>query len=369
MKLYLVLFFSCFLTSLAYAHDSNRTIDFPDIDGRKTLVCDFHQHTVFSDGLVWPSIRVQEATKDGLDAISITDHIEYQPHQKDLPHEDRNRSYQIAQKSAEKTGLIVIRGSEITRKMPPGHVNAIFLKDSNALLTDDAYDALKIAHNQGAFLFWNHPNWLSQAKDGVAQLTDMHKQLIKDKILSGIEVVNEHSFSDEAIQIALDHNLAMIGNSDIHNLVDWDYDVPGGGHRPVTLVFAKQKTEDSLKEALFAGKTAVYFKNNLIGGEENLLPLIRASLTIESAKYQGDKIVAQIKIVNSSDMNYLLQNTGDYKLHQNTDMLEIKAHQTVILHVKTLKRLSELHLKFKVLNAISAPNSHPEITFTVKPAK
>lgn len=73
-------------------HGHNRPIQFPDIPGYQTLKCDFHQHTVFSNGSVWPNIRVQEAVKDGLDAISITDHLEYQPHEDDIPHPDLNRS-------------------------------------------------------------------------------------------------------------------------------------------------------------------------------------------------------------------------------------------------------------------------------------
>ena len=28
----------------------------PDVKGYKTLKCDFHMHTMFSDGLVWPTI-------------------------------------------------------------------------------------------------------------------------------------------------------------------------------------------------------------------------------------------------------------------------------------------------------------------------
>ncbi|MHC4330495.1 MAG: hypothetical protein ACYSWW_20505 [Planctomycetota bacterium] len=35
-------------------------INFPDILGYKTLKCDFHMHTVFSDGQVWPTTRVDE---------------------------------------------------------------------------------------------------------------------------------------------------------------------------------------------------------------------------------------------------------------------------------------------------------------------
>ena len=78
-----------------HSHSIGRKLKFPDIPGYKTLKCDFHQHTVFSDGSVWPDIRVQEALLDGLDAISLTEHLEYQPHKDDIPHPDRNRSYDI----------------------------------------------------------------------------------------------------------------------------------------------------------------------------------------------------------------------------------------------------------------------------------
>ena len=50
-------------------------IDIPDLEGYLTLKCDFHIHTVFSDGTVWPTVRVQEAYKEGLDAISLTEHL------------------------------------------------------------------------------------------------------------------------------------------------------------------------------------------------------------------------------------------------------------------------------------------------------
>ncbi len=46
-------------------------INIPDVKGYKTLKCDFHQHTVFSDGQVWPGVRVQEAWREGLDVIAI----------------------------------------------------------------------------------------------------------------------------------------------------------------------------------------------------------------------------------------------------------------------------------------------------------
>ena len=70
--------------------DQERLIRFPDVEGYHTLVVDLHTHSVFSDGHVWPKIRVGEALRDGLDALAITEHLEWQPHRADIPHPDRN---------------------------------------------------------------------------------------------------------------------------------------------------------------------------------------------------------------------------------------------------------------------------------------
>ncbi|MBN1107935.1 MAG: hypothetical protein JXR66_11025, partial [Bacteroidales bacterium] len=93
----------------------------PDIPGYLTLKCDFHMHTVYSDGAVWPTVRVSEAWEDGLDAISITDHIEGHP--KKMPGQKRAQ-YDVALPTAQNANIILVRGGEISRSMPPGHFNA-----------------------------------------------------------------------------------------------------------------------------------------------------------------------------------------------------------------------------------------------------
>lgn len=80
----LLLFLLLSIPVLTFSQVRNE-IQIPDILGFKTLKCDFHMHTVFSDGLVWPTVRVSEAYSQGLDAIAITDHIEYRPHKNDMP--------------------------------------------------------------------------------------------------------------------------------------------------------------------------------------------------------------------------------------------------------------------------------------------
>ena len=343
----------------------NRRIDFPDVPGYLTLKCDLHIHTVFSDGAVWPDIRVREAVKDGLDAISLTEHLEYQPHKDDIPHPDRNRSYELALDYARDHSLLIIHGSEITREMPPGHSNAIFIEDANLLLKDDVLESFREARRQGAFIFWNHPNWTSQAPDGIARLSEMHRQLIAENLLNGIEVVNETTMSEEALEIALDNNLTIMGTSDIHGLVDWMFEVPEGGHRPITLVFAQERTKESIREALFAGRTVAWYRNDLIGKAELVQPLLEASIRVTDANYQDDTTVANVSIENITDASFVLLNESDFSFHEHNDLVVLEAHATTELQVKTGTRRSELELSFRVLNALTSPKTHPAITLTV----
>ena len=56
----------------------------PQINGYQVLKGDFHLHTDYSDGCVWPDYRVREAWYNGLDVIAITDHIEVLSHDEEL---------------------------------------------------------------------------------------------------------------------------------------------------------------------------------------------------------------------------------------------------------------------------------------------
>lgn len=364
-----------------------RKIFFPDIDGYKTLLTDFHQHTVFSDGSVWPTIRVEEAIKDGLDAISLTEHLEYQPYAKDIPNPDRNRAYNIAKSFAENKNksldrkLIVINGQEITRSMPPGHINAIFLNDANKLLhPKDSLKGILAANKQDAFVFWNHPAWPAQRSDGIAKLDEFHKYLIDKKLLHGIEVVNELSYSEEALKIALENDLTIMGTSDIHGLIDWLFKVPDDnessngtlpGHRPVTIIFSKDKSENGIKDALFAGRTAVFFNELLIGKEENLKPLVEKCLVINNINdlelgysEDGKSTIKKVEIKNVSDAPFILKNLNSFTFETNSDIINIMPNSIHSISVKTKgEPLNEL--KFEVLNGIIAPKKYLNISLQI----
>lgn len=347
------------------AQDTDRKIQFPDVEGYRTLKCDFHIHTVFSDDYVWPTIRIDEAVKDGLDAISLTEHIEYQPWSDDIPHLDRNRSFELAKEAAKPYDLIVTHGTEITRDMPPGHANAIFVKDVNKIIVDDPLEAYEEAGRQGAFVFWDHPHWIQQELDGIPQFSDFHKFLLKENLLHGVEVVNDITFSEEALELAIESGITVMGTSDIHGLIDWQFNLANGGHRPICLVLAKEKSAESIQEALFAGRTITWFDNLLAGKPENMNLLLAACLGAESKGMIGPTSVLEVDITNASDARFLLKNDTDYDFHRNADVVEILPHSTKRIQVLADKvEASTVHLKFRVLNAVVGYKENAVVEFS-----
>jgi hypothetical protein len=346
----------------------NRTeIKIPDIPGYLTLKCDFHIHTVFSDGNVWPTIRVKEAWEQGLDAIAITDHIEYRPHSDDVK-SDHNRSYEIAKPLAEKSGLILIRGTEITRKMPPGHLNAIFITDANQLERDDWFEACQEAKKQGAFIFWNHPGWKAQQPEKTLWWNE-HTRLLEAGLMNGIEAYNDHEYYPEALQWAQEKGLTLLGNSDIHDPIETSYN-PIDSHRPLTLVFAAQRNEESIKEAMLKKQTAVYFEDRLVGDQKFLDPIFKASTEILTDKLELENKTSKfIHIRNNSDVDFMLKSkhTPDGYNYQKDVML--KANKITVIPVsgksEEVKNLSKIRLEYEVTNLTVAPEKCLQIVWEV----
>jgi len=276
-KLSLLTLIFLFLLIAPVFSQKAKKITIPDIPGYKTLKGDFHMHSVFSDGLVWPTVRVDEAVNEGLDVIAITDHIEYRPHLSDLP-ADYNRSYDIEKPYADKKNIILVKGTEITRSMPPGHFNALFITDSNPIAKEDFKEAVQEAKKQGGFILWNHPGWKAQQPDST-QWFDIHTWLLDNGLMNGIEIYNSTEYYGIVFDWALAKRITMFANSDSHGPTGTTYDLVNS-HRPLTLVFAKDRTIESVKEALFAGQTAAFTDNLVKGREEWLRPLFDACVEI-----------------------------------------------------------------------------------------
>jgi hypothetical protein len=244
----------------------------PDIPGYRTLKCDFHMHTVYSDGDVWPTLRVQEAWKDGLDAIAITDHDDYHPKKGDVS-EDISRPYEIARLMGRQLGTLVVPAAEITRGNL--HCNALFVKDANAFKGLELAAALRQARDQGAFVFWNHPGW----RDPIAWFPPI-AAAHADGLIQGVELVNGRTFYEGAFPWIREKNLAILSNSDVHRLISIDY---GPRERPVTLVFAASASLEGIREALDAHRTAAWANGEIWGGEALLKGLWEGAVTLESS--------------------------------------------------------------------------------------
>jgi hypothetical protein len=345
-----------FLATVAIASAQVRNeIAFPDIEGYQTLKCDFHTHTVFSDGNVWPTVRVDEAYRIGLDALALSDHIEYQPHKADVP-TNHNRPYEIALGRARELGIILIRGAEITRDTPPGHFNAIFLKDVNPLVKDDFVDAISAACEQGGFVFWNHHAWKGEE---LGRWLDIHSTLYDKKLLHGMEVANGETYYPTAHRWCLEKGLTMVGNSDIHE-PDLLQQNTSAKHRTITLVFVTEKSEQGILDALRSGRTAVWCRDLLIAKPEWLTALAEAILEIDPPHLRS-KTSVRIKVRNKCAMDLVLKRTGQVGPAEVT----LKANTTAVFRINVPDASRPIQLDYQITNFLAGPGEGLDISYTI----
>ncbi|MDD4109594.1 MAG: Sb-PDE family phosphodiesterase [Prolixibacteraceae bacterium] len=321
-------------------------IRIPDIEGFKTLKCDFHMHTMFSDGHVWPTVRVQEIWEEGLDVMAITDHIEYTPHSADVA-VNHNRPWELAKDMAAENNLVFIKGTEITRQTPPGHFNAIFIGDASGYIEDNKGNekdkqAVMKAAEQDAFIFWNHPGWKVNQIEGSYEWIDLVDELYKEKILDGIEVFNGFGFHKKALDWCVDNNLTVLGTSDIHNLIAHDYELGSYVHRSMTLVFARDRDPGSVREALEAGRTVAWASKYIAGKEEHVRNLFNVCVeTGPRFHSRGDRDYYEIK--NNSDLYFELElKSGD-----GTGKITLYPQSSQIINAK----LGQKSLDYEVVTA------------------
>lgn len=301
-------------------------IRLPQIDGYELLKCDFHIHTVFSDGIVWPSLRVNEAWEEGLDAIALSDHIEGQPAREGMKKGDLDLAFKNAEGEALRRGIILIKGGEISRSMPPGHLNALFLSDVDSLQKDDVVEVLREARRQGAYIFWNHPGWNVEE----VKWHDMHEQLWKEGLLNGIEVFNEFEWYPKALEWAKEKDLTLMANTDVHDVVERLYDRKQTAHRPLTLVLAKERTQAAIKEALFDHRTLIWFFDTLIGKEDYLKKFFEGAVRVQPSHYTTETL-SYVTLTNTCDVPFRLEAASEAKGYPSC--IQLPAGASVVVAV------------------------------------
>ncbi|MFW5793698.1 MAG: Sb-PDE family phosphodiesterase [Bacteroidota bacterium] len=357
----------------------SKKLKIPDVPGYYTMKCDFHMHTVFSDGHVWPTARVNEAIRDGLDVISITEHIDFEGYP-DIIEKDYNKPYEIAKEYAKNKELIVINGGEISPRVSPYHNNAIFLEDVNKLPIDYMKETKKKfvmkneimedelmapfieAKKQEAFVFYNHPGW-PREKNDTTLFTPFHENLLKNGMLDGVEIVNSGVYNKLAHQIAEKYNLTMLGNSDEHNDIYYTYKET---HRPMTLVFVKEKTEKEIKNALIDKKTAVLVDNYIIARKTEAELIFKAFVDLNYEKTtRRDTPLLLLTFNNKSDIPFRVRLKSSYNIvnHPLGEMI-LKPHEPNTITLWGLwDDPSEINIEIEVLNIVISPEKHLESNY------
>ena len=352
----------------AERHDPCRTeIILPQVNGYNVYKADLHTHTVFSDGQVLPKFRVREAWMDGLDVLAVTDHIEYRPHEATFHkylkgYTDKEHLYGVKGlekgkqvvdlnfavseylKEAPKYGMVIIPGSEITRDgKTVGHFNALFTTDNNKIYDEDPVQAVRNAKAQGALVMHNHPGWRKSSLD----YTETEKTVYDEGLVDGVEVMNGDEFYPMIIDRVRERGLFISANSDIHFSTAGDYQL-SGSDRPMTLILAKDKSLESLREALEAKRTIAYGYNTLCGEEQLLKDFFAASMKVTHVR--GNTY----QLTNMSSIPYRIQQGGN----PNT----LDAFTSIHINAEKGKDV----IKFTVLNMWIGAESHPVIELPVK---
>ena len=346
----------------------------PQVNGYNVYKADLHTHTVYSDGSVLPKFRIEEAWRDGLDIMAVTEHIEYRPAEevlvsylkrytdkkyngeskntrlnpnkpldKDGVMVDLNTCVRESQELAKKYGLTIIPGAEITRDgTTVGHFNALFTTDNNLIYDPDPVVAVRNAKAQNALVMHNHPGWRKQSLD----MTATEKTLYEEGLIDGVEVMNGAEFYPGIVDRVKKYDAFIAANSDIHASTSGDYRV-GGSIRPMTLVFAKDKSLASVREALEEERTLALGFNTVCGDEQLLKDFFVAGMKTELVKTDA-KGRSTVMVTNCTSIPYFIQVGKNNPIH--------------LLPFSTVSLTSSSDVvKFKVLNMFCSTDGHPVV--------
>ena len=336
----------------------------PVVNGYNIYLADLHTHSAYSDGSVLPKFRIAEAWQDGLDIIAITEHIEYRPAEKafyeylkkytaveynkekgiNIPMVDLNTAVNVAATEGENYDILVIPGSEITRNgTTVGHFNALFTTDNNLIYDEDPVQAIRNAKAQGALVMHNHPGWRKTSLD----FTDTEKIAYEEGLIDGVEVMNGSEFYPGIIDRVQERGLFIAANSDIHGATAVDYRLTGSD-RPMTLILARDKSMESIREALESNRTIALGYGELCGEKGLLAELFKASITFDELNVTEKNKVLQL--TNKTSIPYLIQLEGKNPVH-------IEPHSAVRMTIDKNTKM----LKMSIINMWCSADSHPVV--------
>ena len=306
----------------------------PKVNGFQVIKCDLHTHSIYSDGSVTPEYRMREAWTDGLDAIAVTEHVEYRRWEGDMvsflkgyvPEDtkaansnvitkaadergilsDLNLPLRVAKPVADDLGITMIPGVEITRTPETiGHYNALFIKDANTVYDADPVASIKKAREQGAMIMHNHPGWRRKS----LEMTEFEQKVYGEGLIDGVEIMNGSEFYPSVVTRAQQKKLFMAANTDIHSTTSKDY-VTVGHMRNMTFVLAKNRSLEAIRDGLEARRTLAYSFGTIAGEESIVRDFFEACIQYETL-YEKDAKQRKVRMTNPTSLTFVLNFGGN----------------------------------------------------------
>lgn len=322
-------------------------ISLPSVRGFNAYTADLHMHTIYSDAQLTPEMRVYEAYMEGIDILAITDH--HPSPRTDRGIKDLNIAYKLAAKAAKGLEIKIIRGFEITGSEPVGHINVLFTGDLNKYVlppsfsTADCDKILEMARKEDAFITANHPGWPDQNSD----LSDYLIGHIEDGTIGAIEIFNHKEFYPMAIDHAVKYNLAMFACTDAHYPTYMLYDLENN-HRDITIVFARDKSDEGIKEALRAQRTLAWSNNMLCGEESLLLDFIKACVK-----------PVWVRKNHKGELHFRLYNSSSIPFYLSTEDPNDNIYIPAGGYAESARKMSKRAQYFSVDNLYCGSREHP----------
>jgi hypothetical protein len=153
--------------------------------------------------------------------------------------------------------------------------------------------------------------------------------------------------------------------------MSFEYRGPPDDIRPVTLVFAKARTAEALREALAARRTAVFSQCRLIGEPQYLEPLFLGAIEIINPEIRlRRKGAALIQIRNKSPLSFELRLKPSPPGLDVEEKVVLAAGKVSLIRVRGVSdratREPQAGLPCTVVNLLAAPNEGLKTTLPVK---
>lgn len=260
---------------LAWPAAAAERFDFPPVGEYQVLRCDFHMHTVISDGRLTARERVEESRRLGYDVIAITDH-------------GQTLAYRSAKLVGNQTGVLVLRGLESGVQ---GKEHYVILGVDGTYRPQDSHrwseteggqtvyhrEQMERVRAHGGLIIWAHPHVGLREPSiwGMEQGVIQGIELKNDGVGDGWNSTKSHgtSWYPNAFEWASKYNLAVFACTDAHGSRQAN---PG-----VSLLLATERTEKGVMDAIRERRTAAWFDGMLWGRKDVLGQLVGAMVRAE----------------------------------------------------------------------------------------